>query len=179
MRTQNTLKGHYNHTYQVIRANTYACRSYAFICRSIIEIDIFLSKLSIFSKLWNQSSTNFLIWFGSAYIIRTVCWFIFLLKLQLNFFMISHHSKICQKTHSKKVRLIRKQRVILVQNELTEVSKLHHQLTNKENLRFLINEWSIKLSQEVEKLKVSKKKLKEYIRRLQRTVEELEERIII
>src|SRR6266498_4939303 len=85
-----------------------------------------------------------------------------------------HHSKICQETHSKKARLIRKQRVVLVQSELKEVSRLCQQLTNEENLKFLINEQSIKLSQEAEELKVSKEKLEEYTRRLQGTVEELE-----
>jgi len=88
--------------------------------------------------------------------------------------MMLHHSKICQKAHSNKARLIYKQRVILVQNELKEVLRFHHQLTNKENLRFLINERSIKLSQEAETLKVSKEKLKEHTRRLQGAVEELE-----
>jgi len=38
---------------------------------------------------------------------------------------------------------------------------------NEENLRFLINEWSIKLLQEAEELKVSKEKLKEYSKKLQ------------
>ncbi len=51
-----------------------------------------------------------------------------------------YRSKICQKAHSNKARLIRKQRIILVQNKLTEVLRLCYQLTNKENLRFLINE---------------------------------------
>ncbi len=84
-----------------------------------------------------------------------------------------HHSKICQKAYSNKARLIRKQRVILVQNELKEVSRLCYQLINEENLRFLINEWSIQLSQEAEKLKVSKEKLEEHTRRLQETVKKL------
>ena len=61
----------------------------------------------------------------------------------------------------------------MVQNELKEVSRLHHQLTNEENLRFLINERSIKLSREAEELKVSREELEEHIRRLQGTVEEL------
>ncbi len=56
-----------------------------------------------------------------------------------------HRSKICQEAHSNKARFIRKQRVILVQNELKEVLRLRHQLINEENLRFLINERSIKL----------------------------------
>ncbi len=77
-----------------------------------------------------------------------------------------HHSKICQEAHSKKARLIRKQRVVLVQNELKEVLRLHQQLTNEENLRFLINERSIKLFQEAEELKISKEKLKEHTGRL-------------
>jgi len=41
-------------------------------------------------------------------------------------------------------------------------------------LRFLINERSIILSQEVEKLETSKKKLEEHAEKLQRTVEDLE-----
>src|SRR6266498_256764 len=82
-------------------------------------------------------------------------------------------SKLCQEAHSKKARLIRKQKVAFVQNELAETSNLHQQLINEENLRFLINERSIKLSQEAEKLIVSKKKLEEYARKLQETVEEL------
>src|SRR6266511_3590254 len=87
-----------------------------------------------------------------------------------------HRSKICQEAHSMKARLIRKQRVILVQNELKKVSRLRQQLTNEENLRFLINERSIKLSQEAEELKISKEKLEEYTGRLQGTVEELRRR---
>ncbi len=51
-----------------------------------------------------------------------------------------YYSKICQETYLKKVQLIRKQKVVLVQNELKEVSRLYQQLTNKENLKFLINE---------------------------------------
>src|SRR6266508_1885461 len=84
-----------------------------------------------------------------------------------------HRSKICQEAYSKKARLICKQRVILVQNELKEVLRLRQQLTNEENLRFLINERSIKLSQEAEELKISKEKLEKYTGRLQETVEEL------
>src|SRR6266508_2394185 len=86
---------------------------------------------------------------------------------------MSHRSKICQEAHSKKMRLIYKQKVVLVQNELKEVSRLRQQLTNEENLRFLINERSIKLSQEAEKLKIVKKKLEEHTGRLQGTVKEL------
>src|SRR6266540_4942313 len=85
-----------------------------------------------------------------------------------------HHSKICQEAHSKKARLIRKQRVAFVQNKLKKVADLHKQLTNEERLRFLINERSITLSQEVEKLETSKKKLEEYAEKLQRIVEDLE-----
>src|SRR6266496_1248611 len=87
---------------------------------------------------------------------------------------IPHRSKICQEAHSKKARLIHKQRVILVQNELKEVLSLHQQLTNEENLRFLINERSIKLSQEAEELKILKEKLEEHTGKLQGTVKELE-----
>jgi len=84
-----------------------------------------------------------------------------------------HRSKICQEAHSKKMRLICKQRVVLVQNELKEVSRFRQQLINEENLRFLINKRSIKLSQEAKELKISKEKLEEHIRRLQETVKEL------
>ncbi len=56
-----------------------------------------------------------------------------------------HHSKICQ-DHSKKARLIHKQEVAFIQNELKEVVDLHKQLTNEKKLRFLINEKSITLS---------------------------------
>src|SRR6266542_2405661 len=83
------------------------------------------------------------------------------------------HSKLYQEAHSKKARLIRKQRVAFVQNELAETSNLRQQLINEENLRFLVNERSIKLSQEAEKSIVSKEKLKEHARKLQGTVEEL------
>ena len=81
--------------------------------------------------------------------------------------------KLCQKAHSKKVRLIRKQKVVFIQNKLAETSNLRQQLINEENLRFLINERSIKLSQEAEKSTVSKEKLEEHTRKLQGTVEEL------
>ena len=76
------------------------------------------------------------------------------------------HSKLCQEAHSKKARLIRKQRVAFVQNELAKTSNLRQQLINEKNLRFLINERSIKLSQEVEKSMVSKEKLEEHARKL-------------
>src|SRR6266508_2428659 len=89
---------------------------------------------------------------------------------------MSHRSKICQEAHSKKARLIHKQRVVLVQTELKEVSRLRQQLTNEENLRFLINERSIKLSQEAEELKISKEKLEEHTGRLQETVKKLRRR---
>src|SRR6266542_2107885 len=82
-------------------------------------------------------------------------------------------SKLCQEAHSKKAKLIREQRVAFVQNELAETSNLRQQLINEENLRFLVNERSIKLSQEAEKSTVSKEKLEEYARKLQGTVKEL------
>ena len=75
-------------------------------------------------------------------------------------------SKLCQEAHSKKAKLVRKQRVAFVQNELAETSNLRQQLINKENLRFLVNEQSIKLSQETERSTVLKKKLEEYAKRL-------------
>src|SRR6266540_3303119 len=82
-------------------------------------------------------------------------------------------SKLCQEAHSKKARLVRKQRVAFVQNELAETSNLRQQLINEENLRFLVNERSIKLSQKAEKSIVSKEKLEEHVRKLQETIEEL------
>src|SRR6266542_2566190 len=82
-------------------------------------------------------------------------------------------SKLCQEAHSKKARLICKQRVAFIQNELAETSNLRQQLINEENLRFLINERSIKLLQEAEKLIVSKEKLEEHARKLRGTIEEL------
>ncbi len=51
--------------------------------------------------------------------------------------------------------------------------ELQTHLRNEKNLRFLINEWNIKLSQEAEELKISKEKLEKHIGRLQETVEEL------
>src|SRR6266540_6845035 len=86
------------------------------------------------------------------------------------------HSKLCQEAHSKKAKLICKQRVAFVQNELAETSNLHQQLINEENLRFLVNERSIKLSQETEKSIVLKEKLEEYVKKLQGTVEKLRRR---
>ncbi len=49
---------------------------------------------------------------------------------------MSHHSKICQEAHSKKARLICKQRVAFVKNKLKEILNLYKQLTNEERLRF-------------------------------------------
>ncbi len=54
-------------------------------------------------------------------------------------------SKICQEVYLKKARLIHKQKVILIQNKLKETTTLRKQLTNEENLRFLINEKSMTL----------------------------------
>ncbi len=59
------------------------------------------------------------------------------------------------------------------QNLTAQKDELQTQLANEENLRFLVNEQSIKLSQEAEKLKVLKEKLEEYLRRLQRIITEL------
>jgi len=47
--------------------------------------------------------------------------------------------KLYQKAHSKKARLIHKQRVTFVQNKLAKTSNLRQQLINEENLRFLVN----------------------------------------
>ncbi|SRR6266542_1577375 len=82
-------------------------------------------------------------------------------------------SKLCQESHSMKARLICKQRIAFVQKKLAETLNLRQQLINEENLRFLVNERSIKLSQKAEKLIVSKEKLEKHIRKLQETVEEL------
>ena len=76
------------------------------------------------------------------------------------------YSKLCQEAHSKKAWLICKQRIIFIQNELAETSNLCQQLTNKENLRFLINEQSIKLLCKIKELKILKEKLKKHIKRL-------------
>ncbi len=81
--------------------------------------------------------------------------------------------KLCQKAHSKKARLICKQRVAFVQNELAETLNLRQQLIDEENLRFLVNEQNIKLSQKAEKSIVSKEKLEEHVRKLQEIIEEL------
>src|SRR6266498_714863 len=62
----------------------------------------------------------------------------------------------------------------LKQKFSSQNDKLRTYLRNEENLRFLINKRSIKISQEAEELKVSKEKLDEHARRLQGTVEELE-----
>ncbi len=56
----------------------------------------------------------------------------------------------------------------------TQNDELRTHLRNEKNLRFLINEWNIKLLQEAEELKISKEKLKEHTGRLQVIVEELE-----
>src|SRR6266498_2953564 len=63
-----------------------------------------------------------------------------------------------------------------IQNLATQNNELQAHLKNEENLRFLINKRSIKLSQEAKKLKVSKKKLEEHTGKLQGTVKELERR---
>ncbi len=55
-------------------------------------------------------------------------------------------SKIYQKAYSKKVRLVYKQRITLVQNKLKETVNFCKQLTNKKKLRFFINKRSITLS---------------------------------
>ncbi len=102
--------------------------------------------------------------------------FLHFITFNLNLFTIPQHSKLYQEAYSKKARLIHKQKVAFVQNELAETSNLCQQLINEENLRFLVNERSIKLSQEVEKSIVSKEKLKKYAIRLQEIVEELERR---
>ncbi len=79
-----------------------------------------------------------------------------------------------QEIHKNQNKIFHLKKYFETQNLAAQKNELQTQLTNKENLRFLVNKWSIKLSQEAEELKVSKEKLKEYLKRLQGTVEELE-----
>jgi len=79
-----------------------------------------------------------------------------------------------QEIHKNQNKNFHLKKYFKTQNLTAQKDELQTQLANEENLRFLVNERSIKLSQEAEKLKVSKKKLEEYSRRLQRTIVELE-----
>src|SRR6266540_2573464 len=87
--------------------------------------------------------------------------------------MSSYSSIKRQEIHKNRNKNFRLKKYFETQNLTAQNDKLQAHLRNEENLRFLINERSIKLSQEAEELKVSKEKLEEHTGRLQRTVEEL------
>ncbi len=78
-----------------------------------------------------------------------------------------------QEIHKNRNKNFRLKKYFETQNLATQNNELRAHLRNEKNLRFLINERSIKLSQEAEELKVSKEKLEEYTGRLQETVEKL------
>ena len=90
--------------------------------------------------------------------------------------MSSYLSIKCQEIHKNRNKNFRLKKYFKTQNLAAQNDELQAHLRNKKNLRFLINERSIKFSQEAEELKVSKEKLEEHIGRLQGTVEELERR---
>ena len=87
--------------------------------------------------------------------------------------MSSYSSIKRQEIHKNRNKNFRLKKYFETQNLATQNDELRAHLRNEENLRFLINERSIKISQETEELKVSKEKLDEHARRLQGTVEEL------
>src|SRR6266498_5230833 len=87
--------------------------------------------------------------------------------------MSSYSSIKHQEIHKNQNKNFHLKKYFKTQNLTAQKDELQTQLANEENLRFLVNEQSIKLSQEAEKLKVSKEKLEEYLRRLQRIITEL------
>src|SRR6266540_6624075 len=87
--------------------------------------------------------------------------------------MSSYSSIKHQEIHKNRNKNFRLKKYFETQNLATRNDELRAHLRNKENLQFLINKRSIKLSQEAEELKISKEKLKEHTGRLQGTVEEL------
>ncbi len=87
--------------------------------------------------------------------------------------MSSYSSIKHQEIHKNQNKNFHLKKYFETQNLAAQNDKLQAHLRNEENLQFLINEWSTKLSQEAEELKVSKEKLEEHTGRLQRTVEEL------
>ncbi len=87
--------------------------------------------------------------------------------------MSSYSSIKHQKIYKNRNKNFRFKKYFEIQNLAAQNDELRAHLRNEENLRFLINERSIKLSQEAEELKVSKEKLEEYTGKLQETVEEL------
>ncbi len=90
--------------------------------------------------------------------------------------MSSYSSIKCQEIYKNRNKNFCLKKYFETQNLATQNNELRAHLRNEENLRFLINERSIKLSQEVEELKVSKEKLEEHTGRLQGTVKELKKR---
>src|SRR6266508_2977760 len=87
--------------------------------------------------------------------------------------MSSYSSIKRQEIHKNRSKIFCLKKYFETQNLIVQKDELQTQLTNEENLRFLINERSIKLSQEAEELKISKEKLEKHTRRLQGTVEKL------
>ena len=87
--------------------------------------------------------------------------------------MSSYSSIKRQEIYKNRNKIFHLKKYFETQNLTAQKDELQTQLTNKENLRFLVNEQSIKFSQEAEKLKVSKEKLEEYSKRLQGTIKEL------
>src|SRR6266545_1832260 len=87
--------------------------------------------------------------------------------------MSSYSSIKRQEIHKNRNKNFRLTKYFEAQKLFAQNDELRTYLKNEENLRFLINERSIKISQEVEELKVLKEKLNEHARRLQGTVEEL------
>src|SRR6266511_945204 len=87
--------------------------------------------------------------------------------------MSSYSSIKHQEIHKNRNKNFRLKKYFEAQKLSAQNDELQAYLRNKENLRFLINERSIKISQGAEELKVSKEKLDEHARRLQGTVEEL------
>src|SRR6266542_1315091 len=79
-----------------------------------------------------------------------------------------------QEIHKNQNKNFRLKKYFEIQNLAAQNDELRAHLKNEKNLRFLINERSIKLSQEAEELKISKEKLKEHTERLQEIVKELE-----
>src|SRR6266498_3704818 len=87
--------------------------------------------------------------------------------------MSSYSSIKRQEIHKNRNKNFRLKKYFETQNLAAQNDELQAHLRNEENLRFLINERSIKISQEAEELKMSKEKLDEHTGRLQGTVEEL------
>src|SRR6266536_6062425 len=87
--------------------------------------------------------------------------------------MSSYSSIKHQEIHKNRNKNFCLKKYFETQNLAAQNDELRAHLRNEKNLRFLINERSIKISQEAEELKVSKEKLDEHTGRLQGTVEEL------